>query len=157
MVKRSTWARRRWLDFRQGHSVYLIFLMTFANFIIIQYALLVERIPILGSIFPNLWIFAALFVSAYVPIAIVIGYWHRKTQWKIEQEAMFSENMVQARLWLFLLELIEGNVSEEEKKEVRTMLKQIINKNPVESKESATPNNAKLSKLLEQHNKEDGS
>lgn len=118
------------MDFRQGHSVYLIFLMTFANFITIQYALLIDRVPVLNSLFSNLWIFAALFISAYIPIAIVIGYWHRKTQWKVEQEAMFNENIVQARLWLFMLELIEGNVSEEEKKEMRNMLKQIIKKNP---------------------------
>lgn len=130
MVNRSTWARRRWLDFRQGHSVYLVFLMTFANFVTIQFALLIDRIPALNSVFPNLWIFAAIFVIGYVPLAIAIGYWHRKTQWKIEQEAMFNENIVQAKLWLFMLELIEGNVSEEEKKEMRSMLKQIIKKNP---------------------------
>lgn len=107
--------------------------MTFANFITIQYALLIDRIPALNSVFSNLWIFAAIFVSGYVPIAIIIGYWHRKSQWKIEQEAMFNENVIGARMWLFMLELIEGNVTEEEKKQVRTMLKQIIKKNPVET------------------------
>ena len=128
MATRGNWTRRRWLDFRQGHSIYLIFMMTFANFITIQYALLIDRIPALSSVFDSLWVFAVVFVAGYVPTAIVIGNWHRRSQWKIEQEAMFSENIVQARLWLFMLELIEGNVTDQEKKEMRNMLRQIIRK-----------------------------
>ena len=132
MTDRANWARRRWLDFRQGHAVYLAFLMTFANFITIQYALLIREVPALESMFSNLWIFAVIFIVAYIPVAIIVGYWHRKSQWKIEQEAAFRENVIGARMWLFMLELIEGNVTEEEKKEVRNMLKQIMKKNPVD-------------------------
>lgn len=124
----GNWARRRWLDFRQGHGIYLVFLMTFANFIIIQYALLIDRIPALSAIFSSLWIFAGVFVAAYVPLAIVIGYWHRISQMKIEQEAIFNENVINARMWLFMLELIEGNVTEEEKSEMRKMLSGITKK-----------------------------
>jgi magnesium-transporting ATPase (P-type) len=131
LASRSNWVRRRWLDFRQGHSVYLIFLMTFANFVTIQFSLLVDRVPALNSIFPNLWIFAAIFVLAYAPLAVVIGYWHRKSQWKVEQEAVFNENVIGARMWLFMLELIEGNVSDEEKIEMRSMLRKIIRKEPI--------------------------
>ncbi len=130
MVGKSNWARRRWLDFRQGHSVYLVFLMTFANFVTIQYALLVDRIPSLSSIFSNLWIFATIFIAAYVPIAIAIGYWHRKTQLKTEAEVLFNENVIEARMWLFMIELIEGKVSEEEKNQMRNMLNNIIKKQP---------------------------
>jgi len=109
--------------------------MTFANFVTIQYALLIDRIPALDTVFSNLWIFAGTFIAAYMPIAIIVGYWHRKSQWKVEQEAMFNENVVQARMWLFMLELIEGKATEEEKKQMRNMLKQIIKKVPVETKE----------------------
>jgi hypothetical protein len=55
-------------------------------------------------------------VAAYVPLGMIIGYWHRKSQWKVEQEAMFRENVVGARIWLFTIKLIEGKASEEEKK-----------------------------------------
>jgi hypothetical protein len=108
--------------------------MTFANFVTIQYALLIDRVPILSSVFSNLWIFAAIFVVAYVPVAIAIGNWHRRSQWGVEQEALFNENIITARMWLFMLELIEGNVTDEEKKEMRNMLRQIIKKNPVDKK-----------------------
>jgi hypothetical protein len=102
--------------------------MTFANFVTIQYALLIDRVPALNSAFPNLWIFAAMFVSGYIPVAIIIGYWHRKSQWKVEQDALFNENVVGARMWLFMLELIDGKLSEEEKKEMRNMLRKIVKK-----------------------------
>jgi hypothetical protein len=111
--------------------------MTFLNFITIQYALLIDRVPVLNSVFSNLWIFAIVFVSAYLPLAIVIGYWHRKTQWKVEQEAMFSENVVQARLWLFMMNLVEGKATEAERQKMREMLEKIIRKLPQDSSEKS--------------------
>jgi len=111
--------------------------MTFANFVTIQFALLIDRVPELNSVFPNLWVFAAIFVSGYVPVAVLIGYWHRKSQWKVEQEAMFNENVVQAKMWLFMLELIDGKATDEEKKQMRNLLKQIIKKVPVETKKES--------------------
>lgn len=108
--------------------------MTFANFVTIQYALLVDRIPSLSSLFANIGIFAGIFVAAYVPIAMLVGYWHRKSQMKVEQEAIFNENVIGARMWLFMLELIEGKVSEKEKNEMRKMLARIISKQPEDRK-----------------------
>lgn len=47
------WFRRRWWEFRQGHSVYLIFVLTFVNFILIAYRLLIEKIAYFKEIFPE--------------------------------------------------------------------------------------------------------
>jgi hypothetical protein len=132
--RRNSWFRRRWLDFRQGHTIYLVFAMTFLNFITIQYALLIEKIPTLKPVFGNPWIFAVVFISFYMPLAIVIGYWHRKSQWKVEQEAMFNENVVQARLYLFLINLIEGRATEKERDDMRKLLQGIIKKVPADPK-----------------------
>jgi hypothetical protein len=118
----SDWFRRRWLDFRNGHSIYLIFILTFANFITIQYKLLIDQIPYLAGVFNNIIIFAIVFVLMYVPIGIVLGYWHRKTQWKVEQDALFRENKVGAIMWMYVIDLIEGNVSEEDKKLMKKAL-----------------------------------
>jgi hypothetical protein len=130
---RNSWVRRRWLDFRQGHSIYLAFLIMFANFITIQYSLMVDRLPALQPLFSNVLVFAVAVIAVYMPIAIVVGYWHRKSQWKIEQEALFSENVVQARMYLFLMRLIEGRATEQERKEMREMLEKIIKKMPSDS------------------------
>ena len=118
----SDWFRRRWLDFRNGHSIYLIFVLTFANFITIQYKLLIDQIPYLAGVFNNIIFFAIVFVLMYVPIGIVLGYWHRKTQWKVEQDALFRENKVGAIMWMYVIDLIEGKVSEEDKKLMREAL-----------------------------------
>jgi hypothetical protein len=121
----SDWVRRRWLDFRNGHSIYLVFAMTFANFITIQYQLLIDRLPYLAGIFDSILTFAILFVLAYVPLSIVLGYWHRKSQWKVEQDALFRENKVGAIMWMYVIDLIEGNVSEEDKKLMKESLLKI--------------------------------
>lgn len=121
----SDWFRRRWLDFRNGHSIYLVFVMTFANFITIQYQLLIDRLPYLAGIFDSILTFAILFVLAYVPLSIVLGYWHRKSQWKVEQDALFRENKVGAIMWMYVIDLIEGNVSEDDKKLMRESLLKI--------------------------------
>ncbi|HYY86265.1 MAG TPA: hypothetical protein VE594_04090 [Nitrososphaeraceae archaeon] len=96
--------------------------MTFANFITIQYQLLIDRLPYLAGIFESIWIFAILFVVAYVPLSIVLGYWHRKSQWKVEQDALFRENKVGAIMWMYVIDLIEGKVSEEDRKLMREAL-----------------------------------
>lgn len=124
--KDNSWFRRRWLDFRQGHSIYLIFIMTFANFITIQYKLLLEKVPSIDNITGgNIIGFAVMFVALYVPLGIIIGYWHRKSQWKVEAEALFKENKIGATMWLFVIDLIDGKVTDQEKKEMRDMLLKI--------------------------------
>ena len=96
--------------------------MTFANFITIQYQLLIDQLPYLEGIFNSIWIFAIMFILFYVPLSIVLGYWHRKSQWKVEQDALFRENKVGAIMWMYVIDLIEGNVSEEDKKLMREAL-----------------------------------
>ena len=100
--------------------------MTFANFITIQYKLVLQNVPVVdtitgGSIFG----FAIFFVAIYVPLGILIGYWHRKSQWKVGAEALFKENKIGATMWLFVIDLIDGKITEEEKQEMREMLLKI--------------------------------
>ena len=99
--------------------------MTFANFITIQYQLLIDRLPYWAGIFSSIWIFAILFILAYVPVSIVLGYWHRKSQWKVEQDALFRENKVGAIMWMYVIDLIEGKVDEEDRKLMREALLRI--------------------------------
>lgn len=102
----------------------------FANFITIQYSLMIERIPAFSTLFSNVWLFIAAFIAVYMPLAIIIGYWHRKSQWKVEQEAMFNENVVQATMYLFLIRLIEGKATDKERQDMKSMLEKIISKPP---------------------------
>ncbi|HEX7142777.1 MAG TPA: hypothetical protein VF222_09910 [Nitrososphaeraceae archaeon] len=142
MKKNNNWFRRRWLDFRQGHSIYLIFLMTFANFIVIQYRLLIDRMPSIDSLIGgNIVGFAATFIAIYVPLSIIIGYWHRKSQWRVEAEALFKENRIGATMWLFVIDLIDGKITEQEKKEMREMLLKITKGNKIPKVEKSDKDN----------------
>ena len=116
------WIRRRWWEFRQGHSIYLIFVLTFINFILIAYRLLIERVSYFKEIFPELWIFALLFISIYIPTAILIGYWHRKTQLRIEATIIQQQNPLMAKMFRTLLDVQTGKASENEIQEFRNML-----------------------------------
>ena len=64
--------------------------MTFANFITIQYKLLIDRVPSLDWFFGSIWIFAIVFIAIYVPLGIFIGYWHRRNQFSVEARSSFS-------------------------------------------------------------------
>ena len=122
------WGRRRWWEFRQGHTVYLIFLLTFVNFILIAYRLLIERVTFFKDLVPELWIFALMFILVYVPAAILIGYWHRRTQLRVETTIINQQNPVLARMIRTLLDVQTGVASKEEIKEFRDMLKSIERK-----------------------------
>ena len=122
------WGRRRWWEFRQGHSIYLIFMLTFVNFILISYRLLIERVAIFKELIPELWIFGLLFIVCYIPAATIIGFWHRRTQLRVETTIVNQQNPVLARMIRTLLDVQTGVASEDEIKEFRKMLEKIEKK-----------------------------
>ena len=122
------WVRKRWWEFRAGHSVYLIFVLTFINFILISYRLLIEKIPIFQELIPNLSIFVLLFLAFYIPAAVLIGFWHRKTQLKIETTLQVEQNPVMAKMFRTILDVQTGKASDDEIKEFRKFLVKIENK-----------------------------
>ena len=121
----ETWVRRRWYDFRQGHGMYLVFAMSFVNFVLIFYRLLIEQIDFLGDLFSNLWIFLLIFLTLYIPTAVLIGNWHRKTQMRIEHEQSMKQSPLMAKNFRVLLDLLEGKVSTKEVEKLRKFLKSI--------------------------------
>ena len=124
----SGWLRRRWFDFRLGHSVYLIFILSFSNFILIFHRLLIERIDFLNGFFSELWIFVLIFVVIYFPISIAIGAWHRKTQIKVENEQALLNNPFMARNFRMMIDIMEGKASKEEIEKFREFLTKIEKK-----------------------------
>lgn len=69
-----------WVYFRSGHGTYLVYTTALTNFILIFYRLLVEQVSFFNAIFPSLTIFVIIFLGLYVPVAILVGRWHFKTQ-----------------------------------------------------------------------------
>lgn len=91
-LRDSEWLKRRWFDFRNGHSVYLIFAMAFSQFVVITYTLAIERFDFLVAVFPSMWAWALTFILVYVPAAVIIGHFHRKIQIPTETRQMLDAN-----------------------------------------------------------------
>ena len=127
----DSWIRRRWFDFRQGHGVYLIFALSFGNFVLIFHRLLIERVEALDDVFPNLWIFAIVFILFYIPVAIAIGAWHRRTQLKVDAEVGIRQNPLFAKWFRILIDIQTGRASKEEIESLRKLLKSIEDKGTV--------------------------
>ena len=109
--------------------MYLIFAMTFTNFVLIFYRLLIEQIEFLEDVITNLWIFVIIFLSVYIQVAILIGNWHRKTQMKIEHEQAMKQNPLMAKNFRIMLDLLESKASAKEVEDFRKFLKSIENGN----------------------------
>jgi len=118
----QAWIRRRWYEFRQGHSFYLILLLSLANFVLIFHRLLIERVGFLNEIFSQLWFFFLIFVLGYIPVAVLIGYWHKKTQLKIDTEMVMRQNPLFAKGFRILLDLQTGKASQKDVDDFRKLL-----------------------------------
>ncbi len=121
------WFRRRWLDVKYGHTNYLIFSLTIVNFILIVYYFLIEKDSINNELFSNLGIFAAVLMIFYVPISILIGYWHRHTQLSIENIIKLSESPMLVHICRIILDSRTGRASEKEITELKALLSKIEN------------------------------
>ena len=125
---KESWARRRWWEFRQGHSIYLIFVLTFVNFILISYRLLIERVSIFKDLVPELWIFALLFILIYLPASTLIGFWHRRTQLRVETTLVQQQNPLLANMIRTLLDVQTGKATKEEIEKFRKSMIEIEKK-----------------------------
>jgi len=120
-----SFGRRRWVNLRAGHSIYLIFALTFMNFILIFHRLLIERVDFLSEIFSSLWIFGLIFLIVYIPVAVLIGHWHRKTQVKVETELWLRQNPMLAKWFRVLIDIQIGKAPEEEIEHLQKLLRAI--------------------------------
>ena len=118
-----------WLDGRIGHTTYLMFFLTFVNFIIITFNFLIEGNPIFDEILSHMWEFSLIFVILYIPISILIGRWHRKTQLSTEMDILVESNSILSTMIRTLLDVKTGRASKEEIEEFRKIMLDIEKSN----------------------------
>ena len=121
----KNFVRKIWLDGRTGHATYLMFLLTFVNFIIIAYNFLLEGNPFFESFAEDLWVFVVIFIVLYFPVAILIGRWHAHTQIPVELTMRYFENPVLAKMMRGILDTQTGRATKEEIEEFRNFVKEI--------------------------------
>ncbi|MCV0393547.1 MAG: hypothetical protein K5790_09715 [Nitrosopumilus sp.] len=124
--------RRRWLDFRNGHGLYLAFVMSFTNFILIGYNFAVKKAPFLSDFFDNTIVFALVFIGFYIPVAMIIGYYHRRKQYVVEAEVGLQENWPIVWILRYQIRLIQGETTPEENKRMLTYLDNILKRHKKE-------------------------
>jgi len=89
----GTWFGKRFWEYRQFYSAYIALFVAISNWITIQYRLVLENAPILGSVFNNLWTFLIAAVIIFSVVSVLSGHFiHRKRQFRIEQELATEEN-----------------------------------------------------------------
>jgi len=125
---KKTFIKRRWFDGRTGTTMYLLFALTLMNFILISYRFLIEESPLFSNLVSDLTIFSIIFIITYIPISILIGYWHRKTQWKVELALKMMENPLNAKMFRTILDVQTGQASDQEIKEFRALMMKIESK-----------------------------
>lgn len=59
---------------KRGHSAWIVFALSFLNFVVLQYRLVIESSPSLFSLFPHLLQFIIVFAVIYVPVTTLIGW-----------------------------------------------------------------------------------
>jgi hypothetical protein len=89
----GTWFGKRFWEYRQFYSAYIALFVAISNWITIQYRLVLENAPVLGSVFNNLWTFLIAAVIIFSVVSVLGGHYiHRKRQFRIEQELATEEN-----------------------------------------------------------------
>ena len=128
MIIKENALRRIWLDGRNGHTVYLMFLLGFLNFIIITYAYLIEGNTIFEKLDLELWSFGIILIILYVPISILIGRWHKRTQLRTDMTFSIIHNPMITMMIRILLDVQTGKATKDEIEEFRKMLIKIEKK-----------------------------
>ena len=77
---------RIWLYFRNGWSMYFAFVIAAVNTLTVTYYLAIEKVPALGTIFPNFGMYIAITVGIGIPLLTLIGYIHYKKTAGIRSE-----------------------------------------------------------------------
>ena len=127
MGNQNKWFRKRWLEGRFGHSIYLMYCLTFVNFILIVYRFLIEQDSFFTSVIENLWIFMVIFLVSYIPASIIIGRWHTQNQMWVENYLKRLEDPLLASWFRTLLDTETKKISKGEIEEFRKKLDKIIN------------------------------
>jgi len=89
--------------------------MSFLNFILIQYRLLIENVWFLRNFFTSLTMFATMFLAIYIPVATLVGWYDYKKMTKPrEREAdyyfthpTFKERELTFPAWITVLKTLE--------------------------------------------------
>jgi len=77
--------------------------------------------------------FGIIFILAYIPLSIIIGAWHRRTQLRVEQDIVTRQNPFLAKTLALIIDIQTNKASKEQIETMRKTLED-IEKGPKKSK-----------------------
>ena len=103
---------RSWYYFRMGWSTYFAFIFAAINTLTVTYYLAIEKIPVLGIIFPTFIQYVVIVSGIGVPVLVAIGYIHykRSKAFKSEVDIIVETNPYQRRTIVNTELLLETNL-----------------------------------------------
>ena len=144
MSKKSRLPFRSWFYFRTGYTVYLAFILSAINMMVVVYYLAIKSVPALETVFPSFAIWALTITSAGVPLSVFLGWLHvkRSQAFRSEMDIQVEANPYYYKLppgfWKEVfaptyLELLRLNVkllnkeplTEEEQKQIKELQKKL--------------------------------
>jgi len=123
--KKMGWPQQRFFEFRAGHGTYLAFAVSLVTFVLIVHRLLIERIPELDAVFGDLLIFTLAFAILYIPLAVLIGRWHMRNQFKVESTMTFMNNPSMLRAFRLLFDLETNSANKDDVEAFKKLLKRL--------------------------------
>ena len=112
-----------WYDSRTGSSIYLLFVLSFVNFILIAYRFFIETDPQLEQLISNLWVFGVIFLITYIPVSILIGFWHRRTQLSVENYIRQKESPLFCKS---IREILDSKTGKSDIKDIEKFRKMLL-------------------------------
>lgn len=101
----GAWTKRRWFDLRNGYGFYISIFLGFVNFCLL-----------ISVRFPNLnpYLFVPILGLGAAASATLMGYLHRKKQLRTDQDSVFEQSHLLARVNEIQLKAIIGEATDEE-------------------------------------------
>lgn len=109
MEQKVVWIKRRWFDFRQGYSFYMVYWISGLNFLIIFYNFVIEKFPLLKVVFPDILFFSVIAIPLIGATGMLLGLFHRYYQLSTDQKLEMERNPIIQKMWDDIKE-IKNNV-----------------------------------------------
>ena len=125
------WCSKRFFEFRIGNKMYIGFSIALLNFVLIFQRFFIEMTNSIHEVISNIAIFAVLFFIIYIPITLVVGKWHYKNQFRVDNSMEFFKESGLLKCYKLLFDLKTNSADPKEVEAFKKMLQEFEEKSKV--------------------------
>ena len=125
------WCGKRFFEFRIGSKMYIGFSIVLLNFVLVFQRFFIDRIDAVHEIIANIAIFTVLFFIIYLPITLVVGNWHYKNQYRVDNSMEFFKESGLLKCYKLLFDLKTNSADPKEIESFKKMLYEFEKKSKV--------------------------